>query len=77
VVNDIPWMEQDAERPASTSTVVEYFDVEEPLEILIIADTIEDIDVVKPKPKSKESVVVRLQSIYCDSNVDLTMNGIK
>jgi hypothetical protein len=58
LVNDILWKKQDVERPASTSKVVEDFDVEEPLQVVIIADTIEDINVVKPEPKSKESVVV-------------------
>jgi hypothetical protein len=58
LVNDILWKKQDVERPESTSKVVEDFDVEEPLQVVIIADTIEDINVVKPEPKSKESVVV-------------------
>jgi hypothetical protein len=57
--------------------VVEDVNVEEPLEVLIIVDTIEDTDVVKPEPKSKESVVVIRQSIYCDGNINLTMNGNK
>jgi hypothetical protein len=74
VLNDIPWKMQDVERLASTSKVVEDFDVEEPLDVVIISNTIEDIDVAEPEPKSKESVVVSRQSIYVDSNVDHTIN---
>jgi hypothetical protein len=54
--------------------VVEVFDIEEPSKVAIISNTIEDIDVVNPEPKSNERVVVSRQSIYVDSNVDLTMN---